>query len=287
MSKNKIQNKPLGRGLSSLLGEKKDINHLLLSESKSKLKTLSIDLISPGPWQARTNFDKSDLISLSKSIRNNGLIQPIVVTEDKKNKGKFLIIAGERRWRATQLAKVHEIPVIIKDDLKDNKILEISLLENLQRLDLNPIEEAQGYRNLIESFNYSQDKVSSVVGKSRPHVTNILRLLTLPVKIQEYLINEKLTIGHARALVGRDDSIEIASEILKKKLTVRDVERLIKYKGKKTTPISKHNFDIEKELSEKTGLNVKIKFNNQTKKGAITFYYKNLDQLDHFISKIK
>ena len=287
MSKDKKQNKPLGRGLSSLLGDKKDINHLILSESKNKLKTLSVDLISPGPWQARTNFEKSDLINLSKSIKNNGLIQPIVVTEDKKNKGKFLIIAGERRWRATQIAKVHDIPVIIKDDLEENKILEISLLENLQRLDLNPIEEAQGYRNLIESFNYSQDKVSSVIGKSRPYVTNILRLLTLPVKVQEYLIKEKLTIGHARALIGREDSIQIANEILKKKLTVRDVERLIKLKEKKITSPSNQNVDLEKELSEKTGLSVKIKFNDQTKKGTIKFSYKNLDELDHFISQIK
>ena len=287
MSKNKIQNKPLGRGLSSLLGDKKDISHLILSESKNKLKTLSIDLISPGPWQARNNFEKNDLINLSKSIKNNGLIQPIVVTEDKKNKGNFLIIAGERRWRATQLAKIHEIPVIIKDDLKDNKILEISLLENLQRSDLNPIEEANGYRGLIASFNYSQDKVASVVGKSRPYVTNILRLLTLPVKVQDYLINEKLTVGHVRALIGRDDSIEIANEILKNKLTVRDVERLIKFKEKKITPRSNHNFDLENELSEKTGLNVKIKYNNKTNRGSVTFLYDNLDQLDHFINKIK
>ena len=287
MSKDKIQNKPLGRGLSSLLGDKKDINHLILSESKNKLKTLSIDLISAGPWQARKNFEKSDLTSLSKSIKNNGLIQPIVVTKDKKNKGHYLIIAGERRWRATQLAKVHEIPVIIKEDLKEDKILEISLLENLQRSDLNAIEEAHGYKNLIERFNYSQEKVASVIGKSRPYVTNILRLLILPVKIQEYLIKEKLTIGHARALIGREDSIEIANEILKKKLTVRDVERLIKNKEKKIIPILDHNYDLEKELSEKTGLNVKIKYNNKTKKGSVTFLYDNLDQLEHFIHKIK
>ena len=287
MSKDKIQNKPLGRGLSSLLGDKKDINHLILSESKNKLKKLSIDLISAGPWQARKNFDKSDLVSLSKSIKNNGLIQPIVVTEDKKNKGHYLIIAGERRWRATQLAKVHEIPVIIKEDLKEDKILEISLLENLQRSDLNAIEEAHGYKNLIERFNYSQEKVASVIGKSRPYVTNILRLLILPVKVQEYLIKEKLTIGHARALIGREDSIEIANEILKKKLTVRDVERLIKNKEKKIIPILDHNYDLEKELSEKTGLNVKIKYNNKTKKGSVTFLYDNLDQLDHFTKKIK
>ena len=276
----------LGRGLTSLLGEDISVVSELKNEGKN-IKIIPVEQIKPGPWQARKNFDKSDLVSLSKSIKNNGLIQPIVVTEDKKNKGHYLIIAGERRWRATQLAKVHEIPVIIKEDLKEDKILEISLLENLQRSDLNAIEEAHGYKNLIERFNYSQEKVASVIGKSRPYVTNILRLLILPVKIQEYLIKEKLTIGHARALIGREDSIEIANEILKKKLTVRDVERLIKNKEKKIIPILDHNYDLEKELSEKTGLNVKIKYNNKTKKGSVTFLYDNLDQLDHFTKKIK
>ena len=286
MNKKSNFNKPLGKGLSSLLGEKIDVNFLKSEENLDKIKKVSIDLISPGPWQARNNFDKNELKNLSNSIKDNGVIQPILVTSDKKNAGKFLIIAGERRWRAAQIARIHEIPVILKDDLNEQKLLEISLLENLQRSDLNPIEEAEGYRNLLDGFDYTQEKVASIAGKSRPYITNILRLLTLPEKIQKYLIDKNLTIGHARALIGRKDAIQLSNEIIKKNLTVRDVEKIINNDNRKKIYFNTHE-DLEKELQEKTGLKIKVNFNKNTKKGSISLICKDLDQFDYIIKKIK
>ena len=283
---NKNFNKPLGRGLSSLLGEKTDINFLKSEESLDKINKISIDLISSGPWQARKNFDKNELKSLSKSIKDNGIIQPILVCADKKNIGKYLIIAGERRWRAAQIAQVHEIPVIIKDDLTDKKLSEISLLENLQRSDLNPIEEAIGYKNLIEDFNYTQEKVSAIAGKSRPYITNIIRLLMLPEQVQKHLIDANLTIGHARALIGRKDAVQLSKQILKKNLTVRDVEKIINNNNRKPIYNNAHE-DLERELSEKAGLKIKVNFNKNTKKGSIALICNGLDQFDYIIKKIK
>ncbi len=286
MNKKSNFNKPLGKGLSSLLGEKIDVNFLKSEEDLDKIKKVSIDLISPGPWQARNHFDKNELKNLSNSIKDNGVIQPILVTSDKKNAGKFLIIAGERRWRAAQIARIHEIPVILKNDLTEQKLLEISLLENLQRSDLNPIEEAEGYRNLLDGFDYTQEKVASIAGKSRPYITNTIRLLTLPDKIQKYLIDKNLTIGHARALIGRKDAIQLSNEIIKKNLTVRDVEKIINNDNRKKIYFNTHE-DLEKELQEKTGLKIKVNFNKNTKKGSISLICKDLDQFDYIIKKIK
>ena len=285
MSKNK--NSPLGRGLSSLLGEKQDLSHLVATNQKHKIKNLPIELVSPGPWQTRKDFKNEDLINLSKSIKRNGLIQPIIVSSDKNNEGKFLIVAGERRWRASQLAKLHEIPAIINNDLNETKLMEVSLLENLQRTDLNPIEEGNGFKRLIENYNYSQDEVGKVVGKSRPYITNILRLLTLPLKVQEYLIQEKLSIGHARVLIGNENAIVLAQEIFKKKLSVRQTEKIIKKNVKKDSFKTQDTQNLEHLLSEKTGLKVTLKFSEKTKKGTISFAYENLEQFDHFIDKIK
>ena len=285
MSKNK--NSPLGRGLSSLLGEKKDLSHLMTSDQKYKIKNLPIELISSGPWQTRKDFNNEDLVNLSKSIKKNGLIQPIIVASDKDNEGKFLIVAGERRWRASQLAKIHEIPSIIKDDLNENKLMEISLLENLQRTDLNPIEEGNGFKKLIKNYNYSQDEVGKVVGKSRPYITNILRLLTLPLEVQKLLIQDKLSIGHARVLIGNHNAIDLAQVIIKKRLSVRQTEKILKNNESKQVEKSDDTRNLENLLSQKTGLKVTLKFNEKNKKGTILFACENLEQFDHFISKIK
>ena len=184
--------KPLGRGLSSLLGDNIDVDNLTNLNKKNNLIVVPIDHLSAGSWQVRKMFDESELHSLSQSIKNNGIFQPIVVVSDKEEKGKYKIVAGERRWRAAQLANIHEVPIILRDDLSSDKIVEISLLENLERSDLNPIEEAKGYEELINKYNYTQEKVAKIFSKSRPYITNFLRLLTLPDEIKSFIIDGKI-----------------------------------------------------------------------------------------------
>jgi len=289
---NKSKTKPaLGRGLSSLLGENKtNLDNLITNNNLNyKFNTIGIELVSPGPWQARKIFDNNELINLAKSIKDHGIIQPIVVIEDDNNKEKFLIIAGERRWRAAQIAKLHEIPVIVQQNLEEKKIIEISLLENLQRTDLNPIEEAKGYKNLIEDHNYKQETVALVVGKSRPYVANLLRLLTLPEDIQNLIISDKLSIGHVRPLVGRTDAVSLAKEIVRRNFSVREVETYIKsLENKKSLSEKQNNYEeIENKLTEKIGLKIKIQFNPKSEKGSIKISCENLEQFDDLIEKIK
>ena len=220
--------KPLGRGLSSLLGENINVDNLTNSNTKNNLSVIPIDYLSAGSWQVRKNFDESELHSLSQSIKNNGIFQPIVVVSDKEENGKYKIVAGERRWRAAQLANIHEVPIILRDDLSSDKIVEISLLENLERSDLNPIEEAKGYEDLINKYNYTQEKVAKIFSKSRPYITNFLRLLTLPDEIKSFIVDGKISVGHARAIINSDNSLELARNIIKKGLSVREVEKLLK-----------------------------------------------------------
>ena len=282
------KNKPLGRGLSSLLGENLNIDNLTNTNSKNKLSNIPIDYLSPGPWQVRKNFDQNELYSLSESIRNNGIFQPIVVVSNKEENGKYKIVAGERRWRAAQLANIHEVPIILRDDLSSDKIVEISLLENLERTDLNPIEEAKGYEDLINEYNYTQDKVAKMFSKSRPYITNFLRLLTLPDEIKSYIVDGKLSVGHARAIINSENPQEVARDIIKKGLSVRDVEKILN-KSKKSNDISKpHEYlDIENELSSKIGLKTKINYDKKKKNGSFTIQFKNLDQLDFIIKSFK
>jgi len=277
--------KPLGRGLSSLLGENLNVNNIINTDSKNNLSIIPIDYLSAGSWQVRKNFDKSELYSLSQSIKNNGIFQPIVVVSDKHENGKYKIVAGERRWRAAQLANIHEVPIILRDDLSSEKIVEISLLENLERSDLNPIEEANGYKDLINEHNYTQENVAKIFSKSRPYITNFLRLLTLPDEIKAHIIDGKISVGHARALINIKNSLEVARDIIKKGLSVREVEKIIK-KSKKFENTSKlHKYlDIENELTRKIGLKTKIIFNKEKKNGSLTIKFKNLDQLE-FITK--
>ncbi len=280
--------KPLGRGLSSLLGENLIVENLTNTNSKNNFSFIPIEHLSPGSWQVRKNFDKNELSSLSQSIKNNGIFQPIVVVSDKEKNGKYKIVAGERRWRAAQLANLHEVPVILRDDFSLEKIVEISLLENLERSDLNPIEEAKGYEDLINEHNYTQEKVAKIFSKSRPYITNFLRLLSLPDEIKTYIIDGQLSVGHARAIINTENSLEIAKEIIKKGLSVREVEKILNNtKVIENTSDPNEYLDIENDLSSRIGLKTKIIFNKEKKNGSLTIKFKNLEQLDFIVNKLK
>jgi len=271
--------KSLGRGLSSLLGE----------TSKSENTKVSINDLVRNRYQPRKYFSKENIEELSNSIKERGVIQPIVVRPDKKNEGKYEIIAGERRWIASQNAGLHEVPVVIFN-IDDAKSLEFAIVENIQRQDLNPVEEAQGYKRLIDEFKYGQDKVSGFIGKSRSYIANSLRLLALPTDVLIMIEKGNLTAGHARALIGMSNASIIAKKIVEKKLSVRQAEKLTKqFKDKKFTLINKKDsniLDLQKSLEEKTGLNVSIN-NKKNSMGTISFEYNDLDQLDKIISVIK
>ena len=271
--------KGLGRGLSSLLGETR----------KSENTKVAINTLVRNKFQPRKYFSKESLEELSNSIKERGVIQPIIVRPDKSSEGKYEIIAGERRWIASQNAGLHEVPVVIFN-IDDAKSLEFAIIENVQRQDLNPIEESQGYKRLIDEFNYNQDKVSKFAGKSRSHIANSLRLLSLPEDILIMVEKGNLTAGHARALIGVNNSSVIAKKIVERKLSVRQAEQLAKqFKDKKLKLVSKKDaniLDLQKVLEEKMGLNVSIN-NKKNNTGIISFEYKGLDQLDKIISTIK
>jgi len=272
--------KGLGRGLSSLIGETKvetKTNKLLLSD------------IVPNKYQPRKNFEEENLQDLTNSIRERGVIQPIIVRESNSDKSKYEIIAGERRWLAARKAGLHNIPVVVTeaDDLKS---LEFAIVENVQRHDLNPLEEAQGYKRLIDEFSYDQEKVSKFIGKSRSYITNSLRLLNLPSEILSMVKDKKISAGHAKILVGLENAIFIANKIIEKKLSVRQAENFVKI-FKKTPSKIKTSKDpniknLEQSISEKIGLNVVIK-NNKRNKGTISFSYNDIEQLNKIIDIIK
>jgi ParB family chromosome partitioning protein len=272
--------KGLGRGLSSLLGD---------SSKKINTNKISIKDITRNKFQPRKYFDNESLEELTNSIKKQGIIQPIVVRPDKSSVGKYEIIAGERRWLASQNAGLHEVPVVILN-VDDVKSLEFSIVENVQRQDLNPIEEARGYQRLVDDFNYNQEKLSQFIGKSRSYIANSLRLLTLPEDILLMVQQGNLSAGHARSLIGINNSVEIAKKIIQKKLSVRQSEILARqFRDKKFKLVSKKDpniLDLQKNLEEKTGLNVSIN-NKKNNSGVISFEYKDLDQLDKLIDAIK
>ena len=279
MDTNKIK-KGLGRGLSSLIGETKveiNINKVSIS-----------DLVS-NKFQPRKTFDEESLQDLTNSIKERGVIQPIIVRKSSDNSSKYEIIAGERRWLAAQKAGLNEIPVVITD-VDDLKSLEFAIVENVQRKDLNAIEEARGYQRLIEEFAYDQEKVAQFIGKSRSHITNFLRLLNLPETVLKLIETKKLTAGHAKVLVGLDNAEFVANKIVEKNLSVRQAENFAKiFKIKKQSfKISKDaNLEyLESSIREKIGLNVLIK-NKKNNSGSLIFEYKDLDQLNKIIEIIK
>ena len=272
--------KGLGRGLSSLIGDTKvDTN----------INKLSIGELIRNKYQPRKNFNKENLDELTNSIKERGIIQPIVVRKSADQKSKYEIIAGERRWLAAQNAGLHEVPVVITeaDDLKS---LEFAIVENVQRIDLNVVEEAEGYQRLIDDFSYDQNKVAQFIGKSRSHVANCLRLLNLPSEVVDLIKNNKLTQGHAKILVGLENAHFLAKKIIEKNLSVRQTENLVKiFKTNKVPKFNKKDPNIknlELSLIEKIGLNVLIK-NNKKNAGSITLEYKNLEQLNKLIEVIK
>tara|TARA_Y200000002_G_scaffold130386_1_gene107417 strand:+ start:8817 stop:9668 length:852 start_codon:yes stop_codon:yes gene_type:complete len=272
--------KGLGRGLSSLIGD---------TATNSTNNKMSISSIIPNKYQPRKSFEKERLEELSNSIKERGIIQPLIVRKSEDQNEKYELIAGERRWQAAQNAGLHEVPVIIieADNLKS---LEFAIVENVQRKDLNPIEEANGYKRLIDEFNYDQEKVSKFIGKSRGHVANCIRLLGLPSEVIKLVEENKLSQGHAKILVSLENALFLAKKIINKKLSVRQSEnlvRLLKSKSKsKFKPQDSNIKELENTITNKIGLNVNIK-NNKDNSGQIIFSYKSQEQLDRLIDIIK
>ena len=279
MIENRLK-KGLGRGLSSLLGD---------SAKKIETNKVLIKDLSRNKLQPRRQFSKESLEELSNSIKEQGVIQPIVVRPDKSSEGKYEIIAGERRWLASQNAGLHEVPVVILN-VDDVKSLEFAIVENVQRQDLNPIEEARGYQKLVDDFSYNQEKLSQFIGKSRSYIANSLRLLSLPNEILLLVEQGSLSAGHARSLINLNNSFEIAKKIIQKKLSVRQSEILVRqFRDKKFKFVYKKDsniLNVQKDLEEKTGLNVSIN-NKKNNTGTIIFEYQDLDQLDKLINTIK
>ena len=279
MIENRLK-KGLGRGLSSLLGD---------SSKKIETNKVLIKDLTRNKFQPRRQFAKESLEELTNSIKEQGVIQPIVVRPNKSSEGKYEIIAGERRWLAAQNAGLHEIPVVILNE-DDVKSLEFAIVENVQRQDLNPIEEARGYQRLVEDFNYNQEKLSKFIAKSRSYIANSLRLLSLPQEVHLMVEQGNLSAGHARSLIGLNNSVDIARKIIQKKLSVRQSEILVRqFRDKKFKLISKKDSNVlavQKDLEEKTGLSVSIN-NKKNNSGTISFEYKDLDQLDKLINIIK
>ena len=272
--------KGLGRGLSSLIGD---------SDIKTSSNKISISSIVPNKNQPRKNFEKESLDELKNSIKEKGIIQPLIVRKSEDQDNNFELIAGERRWQAAQSAGLHEVPAVIiqADNLKS---LEFAIIENIQRKDLNAIEEAESYRNLIDNFGYDQEKVSKFIGKSRSHISNSLRLLTLPEKLIDQIRHQKISQGHAKILIGLHNSQLLAEKIIKKKLSVRQTENLVRLlKNKSNKKHASKNSDIiatENELTDKIGMRVSLN-NKKNNSGTLTFQYKGIDQLDRLISVIK
>ncbi len=272
--------KGLGRGLSSLIGD---------SDIKTSNDKISISSIIPNKNQPRKLFEKEALYELTNSIKERGIIQPLIVRKSDDQDNKFELIAGERRWQAAQSAGIHEVPVVVieADNLKS---LELAIIENVQRKDLNPVEEAESYKNLIENFGYDQEQVSTFIGKSRSYISNSLRLLSLPEKIIGMIRHEKISQGHAKILIGLENAVLLAEKIIKKKLSVRQTEsliRILKNSSKKDIKAKDVNVvDTEEQLTNKIGMRVILK-NKKDNTGSLTFEYKGLDQLDRLINIIK
>jgi len=284
----KDEKKNLGRGLAALLGEESQ-DYAELDKAR-QMKVVSIDQLVPSPFQPRREFKKEHLETLSHSIKEKGVLQPLVVRRKKEDKNVYEIIAGERRWRASQMAELHEVPVVVKD-MTDEEALHIALIENLQRQDLNPLEEARAFQRLMREFNHTQEAVAQAVSRSRSHVANSLRLLNLPQSVQLLISEGKLSAGHARTLVSSDFPEVLAQQIIDRNLSVREAERLTQAARQMAPKAANHNqkdpdiVNLERDLSAKLGMKVNIQFRG--KAGTITFHYSDLDQLDSIIGNLK
>ena len=286
MTDSNIQKKGLGRGLSSLMGDVE----IPIKENNNKLSDTRIPIskLIANPLQPRRLFNKESINELAASIKSKGLVQPILVRPSEKNPGNYEIIAGERRWRAAQIAQLHEMPAVVKN-LNDVESLEIAIIENVQRSDLTVIEEASGYKKLIESYGHTQEQLSEIVGKSRSHVANIMRLLTLPQSIQDMITEGKISAGHARAIMNSAFPEKLAEKIVSENLSVREAESIAKQRKnqiKKVKLKDPDTVDLENSLSQKLGLNVEINHKGN-KGGHIRIDYKNLDQLELVTKKLK
>ncbi|MFZ1990555.1 MAG: ParB/RepB/Spo0J family partition protein [Alphaproteobacteria bacterium] len=291
---NQDQTRPnrLGRGLSALLGGA-DETPPMRPDGKLAPRALPIAQLAPSPLQPRRYFDEQAMTELTSSIREKGVLQPILVRPSAKGDGNYEIVAGERRWRAAQRAGVHEVPIIIRD-LTDGQVLEIALIENVQRADLNGIDEARGYKTLIEQFRYTQDQLAKVIGKSRPHIANSLRLLSLPPSVQAHVESGALTAGHVRTLVGRPDAEALAEQMVKGGLSVRAAEDLVR--SPETPPKEhaarpKHEKDadtlgLEKSISDSLGLKVLIN-DKGDKGGEVRITYRTLEQLEDVCNRLQ
>ena len=273
------ENKKLGRGLGALLSPK--------APTKNNINKIDISKITPNKKQPRKNFEEKEILELSNSIKNQGLIQPIVIRETTND--SYEIVAGERRWRACQTAGLHSIDCVIMN-VAEESVYELALIENIQRENLNIVEEAKAYKNLINLNNIKNEELAKKLGKSTSHISNLIRILDLDEEIHQMIIEGKISMGHARALIGVPDAVEKAKEIFEKKLSVRDVEKSTsKYKQTRKKQIEKdpNITDLEKELSDKIGLKTEIQFNENGSSGSLKLYYSDLNQLDEIMKRLK
>lgn len=292
MSENKTKKRGLGRGLSALMSDvTQEIPPHVEQAPRRADFFVPVEQVQPNPDQPRRAFDDAALQELATSIAEKGVIQPLIVREHPTRTGIYEIVAGERRWRASQIAQLHDIPVIVRQ-YTDTEVLEVAIIENIQRADLNPIDEGAGYRQLMQKFGHTQEQLSSVLGKSRSHIANVIRLLSLPDGVRAYLVDGKLTAGHARTLIGHDDAQRLADHIVKTGMSVRDAEKLAKQgltKAKTTKTINSvtgkdaDTVQIEGELSAALGMKVSIDHASGTEGGRLSVSYRNLDQLDDLL----
>ena len=281
-----ISKKGLGRGLSSLMGE--DVNKKTISQTNINETKIALSKLKPSSIQPRRLFDKNSINELAESIKSKGLVQPILVRPSKNNSDEFEIIAGERRWRAAQIAQLHELPAVVKN-LDDAEALEMAIIENIQRADLSPIEEASGYKKLMEQYNHTQEALAPIVGKSRSHIANIIRLLNLPNPIQDLITQGIISPGHARAIMNSAFPEQLAKKIVDENLSVRQVEKLVKNSKDRVSKIKlkpTDTIDLEEKLAEILGLEVIISDNGK-RGGNIKVKYKTLDQLALVTNKLK
>ncbi|HXZ00558.1 MAG TPA: ParB/RepB/Spo0J family partition protein [Stellaceae bacterium] len=281
----------LGRGLSALLGEEEGEG--AVAEAPHGPRSVAVELLHPGRYQPRRNFDAESQQALVDSIRAQGILQPLLVRRHPEQEGHYEIVAGERRWRAAQTAQLHEVPVLLRE-IADREALEIALVENVQRQDLNPLEEAEGYRRLLDEFRHTQEDLARAVGKSRSHIANMLRLLALPEEVQELMRDGRLTAGHARALIGLENAASLARQVVKSGMSVRQVERLAQARHKDKDrldqpaslagPRDTDTAVLERELTQLLGLKVQIVFNGQG--GILSVHYRTLEQLDDVLRRL-